>query len=305
MLNSLLNDFKKRNNIFHDENQYINTIEYIIKNGKLVNGRNGNVYTIIGCPMHFTLENDIVPIITTKKLAINTCIKELIWFIKGQTNNNILKAQNVNIWTGNASRDFLDSRGLFDREENDLGPIYGHQWRYFNAKYNGCNTSYKNEGIDQLRYIINSLKDPNKRYSRRLILSAWNPCQLDEMALPPCHVLAHFNVINNELSCILYQRSGDVGLGVPFNIASYSILTHFIAKITGLKAKEFIYYLGNTHIYDDHIEPLKEQLNREPYQFPKIEITDRIDLDIDTVSIKDIRILDYLYHDVIKMEMRK
>ena len=305
MLNSLLNNFKKRNNSTHDENQYLNTIEFIIDNGKLTTGRNGNVYTIIGCPMHFSLENNIVPIITTKKVAIKTCIKELIWFIKGQTSNQLLNEQNVHIWDGNASREFLDSRGLYNRNENDLGPVYGHQWRFFNADYKDCNTCYKDTGIDQLRYIVNSLKDPKERYSRRLIMSAWNPCQLDEMALPPCHVLAHFNVIDDELSCILYQRSGDVGLGVPFNISSYSILTHFIAKITGLKAKEFIYYLGNTHIYDDHLEPLREQIKREPLTFPKIKISERGDLDIDNVNIDDIEIVNYKYHETIKMEMRK
>tara|TARA_Y100000816_G_scaffold276561_1_gene245841 strand:+ start:392 stop:1309 length:918 start_codon:yes stop_codon:yes gene_type:complete len=305
MLNTLLNDFKKRNGIYHEENQYLNTIEYIINNAPLTNSRNGNVYTIIGCPMHFTLTNNKLPVLTSKKVAIKTCIKELLWFINGSTDNNLLNAQNVHIWDGNGSRDFLDSRGLIHNNVNDLGPVYGHQWRFFNAEYKDCNTSYKNKGVDQLRYIINSLKDPKERYSRRLILSAWNPCQLDEMALPPCHVLAHFNVINDELSCILYQRSGDVGLGVPFNIASYSVLTHIIAKICGLIPKEFIYYLGNTHIYDDHLEPLKQQINRRPYDFPTLEINDRNDLDIDNITIDDFKINNYKYHDTISMTMRK
>lgn len=305
MLNTLLNDFKKRNDIYHEENQYLNTIEYIINNAPLTNSRNGNVYTIIGCPMHFTLTNNKLPVLTSKKVAIKTCIKELLWFINGSTDNNLLNAQNVHIWDGNGSRDFLDSRGLIHNNVNDLGPVYGHQWRFFNAEYKDCNTSYKNKGVDQLRYIINSLKDPKERYSRRLILSAWNPCQLDEMALPPCHVLAHFNVINDELSCILYQRSGDVGLGVPFNIASYSVLTHIIAKICGLIPKEFIYYLGNTHIYDDHLEPLKQQIQRRPYDFPTLEINDRNDLDIDNITIDDFKINNYKYHDTISMTMRK
>ena len=305
MLNTLLNDFKKRNDIYHEENQYLNTIEYIINNAPLTNSRNGNVYTIIGCPMHFTLTDNKLPVLTTKKVAIKTCIKELLWFINGSTDNNLLNAQNVHIWDGNGSRDFLDSRGLIHNNVNDLGPVYGHQWRFFNAEYKDCNTSYKNKGVDQLRYIINSLKDPKERYSRRLILSAWNPCQLDEMALPPCHVLAHFNVINDELSCILYQRSGDVGLGVPFNIASYSVLTHIIAKICGLIPKEFIYYLGNTHIYDDHLEPLKQQIQRRPYDFPTLEINDRNDLDIDNITIDDFKINNYKYHDTISMTMRK
>lgn len=305
MLNILLNNFKERNNEKHDEYQYLNTVEYIINNGSSVIGRNGKVFTIIGCPMHFNLENNIIPVLTTKKVAIKTCIKELIWFIKGQTDNNILNSQNVHIWDDNASRDFLDSRNLYDRVINDLGPIYGHQWRHFNAEYKDCKTDYNEKGIDQLKNIINILKDPKERYSRRLIMTAWNPCQINDMALPPCHVLVHFNVINDELSCILYQRSGDVGLGVPFNIASYSILTHLIAKLTGLKAKEFIYYLGNTHIYDNHVEPLKEQIKRKAYKFPNIKISDRDNLEIDNININDIEIIDYKYHDVIKMEMRK
>jgi len=135
-------------------------------------------------------------------------------------------------------------------------------------------------------------------------MSAWNPCQLDEMALPPCHILAQFNVINNKLSCSLYQRSGDVGLGVPFNIASYSILTHILAKHCNLKAKEFIYYLGNTHIYDDHIEELKYQIQRKPYDFPKIYINKVLD-NIEEYTLENIEIQNYVSHPPIKMEMRK
>ena len=205
---------------------------------------------------------------------------------------------------GNGSRDFLDSRGLTNLEEDDLGPVYGHQWRHFNAPYVNCETDYTNKGIDQLEYIIKCLKDPVERYSRRLVMSAWNPCQLEEMALPPCHVLAQFNVVNDELSCSLYQRSGDVGLGVPFNIASYSILTHIIAKHCNLKAKEFVYYLGNTHIYDDHINELKIQIERNPYKFPKINIKNTYN-SIDEYKICDIDIINYEYHPSIKMEMRK
>jgi thymidylate synthase len=305
MLNYLLKDFKNIENYFHDENQYLNTIKYIIENGSLINSRNGNVYTTIGCPMHFNLENNTIPILTTKKVAIKTCIKELIWFIKGQTDNKILKNQNVHIWDDNGSRDFLDSRGLTNRNKDDLGPIYGYQWRHFNNQYENCTSDYSGKGIDQLKYIIDSLKHPTEKYSRRLIMTAWNPCQIDEMALPPCHVLCHFNVIDNNLSCILYQRSGDVGLGVPFNISSYCLLTHLIAKICNLNAKEFIYYLGNTHIYDDHIESLKEQILRKPLEFPKIKISDRDNLDIDNISLEDIEIINYQHYDSIKMKMRK
>lgn len=294
----------ERNGKNHDENQYLNLIQYIIEKGVLINGRNGNVLTVIGCPMHFNLLENTIPILTTKKVAWKTCAKELFWFINGKTDNKLLQEQNVHIWDGNASRDFLDSRNLTNLEENDLGPVYGHQWRHFNANYINCHTNYQGKGVDQLQYIIDCLNDPNERYSRRLVMSAWNPEQIDEMALPPCHVLVQFNVIRDELSCILYQRSGDVGLGVPFNIMSYSLLTHIIAKHCNLKAKEFIYYLGNTHIYDDHVDALKEQIKREPYDFPKINIKNKHD-NINNYNIDDIEIDNYKYHNTIKMAMRK
>ena len=192
----------------HDENQYINLITHINKYGVMVEGRNGLAKTVIGGVMYFNLENGIMPILTTKKVAWKTCLKELIWFISGKTDNKILKEQKVKIWNGNGSREFLDSRGLSNLREDDLGPVYGHQWRHFNAKYSSCNEDYEGKGVDQLDEIIKILKDPKQRSSRRMVMSAWNPCQLNEMALPPCHVLVQFNVLNNKLFCSLYQRSG-------------------------------------------------------------------------------------------------
>ena len=206
----------------------------------------------------FSLENNVLPLLTTKKVAWKTCLRELLWFVRGETNNKILTDQKCNIWKGNASREFLDSRGLTHLREDDLGPIYGHQWRHFNARYTTCDEDYIGKGVDQLQNIIDLLKNPETRSSRRMIMSAWNPEQLDEMALPPCHILLQFNVTQcNKLSCSMYQRSGDVGLGVPFNIASYSFLTYMIAKHCDLEPYEFIYHIGNAHIYDDHIEKLK------------------------------------------------
>jgi len=292
------------NNKFHDEYQYLKLIKHIIEHGVMINGRNGFALTIYGSAMHFNLANNVIPILTTKRIAWKTCAKELFWFLSGSTNNDILQKQNVHIWDGNASRDFLDSRGLEHFRENDLGPVYGHQWRHYNAPYLDCDTDYTGQGIDQISYIIDNLKDPVNRYSRRLVLSAWNPQQLHEMALPPCHVLAQFNVIGNELSCSLYQRSGDVGLGVPFNIASYSLLTHIIAKHCGLVAKEFIYFLGNAHIYDDHISEIKKQTNRDPLVFPLIEIK-TVHENIEDYTLNDIEIKDYNSYESIKMEMRK
>ena len=163
---------------------------------------------------------------------------------------------------------------------------------------------YTNKGIDQLKYIINSLKDKEKRYSRRLIMSAWNPCQLNEMALPPCHVLVQFNVIDDKLSCALTQRSCDIGLGVPFNILSYSLLTHLIAKHCDLEVDEFVYFMGNVHIYDDHIEPLKKQIENDILEFPTLRINSKRDT-IDDYRLEDFELLNYKHNEVINMKMRK
>ena len=287
----------------HDENQYLKLVSDVLTEGVMEDGRNGKVLTVFGSAMHFSLKDNTIPLLTTKKLAWKTCLRELLWFIRGQTSNEVLKKQNVHIWDGNASREFLDSRVLTNLKENDLGPIYGHQWRHFNAKYSDCNTDYKDQGFDQLDYIIKCLKDTKERNSRRLVMSAWNPCQLDEMALPPCHILCQFNVTDgNKLSCSLYQRSCDLGLGVGFNIASYSFLTHLIAHHCNLEVLDFYYYLGNCHIYEQHIEPLREQIIREPYKFPKIVIKNKYE-DIISYNVDDFEILDYEFHPLIKMEM--
>lgn len=285
------------------EQQYLDLIQDIIDNGNLVEGRNGNTLTVFGRSMRFSLKDNKIPLLTSKKMAWKTCLKELLWFISGKTDNKILKEQKVGIWNQNSTKEYLTSIGLNDREEDDLGPVYGHQWRHFNASYTDCNTNYEGQGIDQLNDIITSLKDSDKRYSRRLIMSAWNPCQLKEMALPPCHVLAQFNVINNKLSCALYQRSCDVGLGVPFNILSYSILTHIIAKHCDLEADEFVYFMGNVHIYDDHVESLKPQLSNKLYPFPTFKISTKHE-NIDDYKMEDFSIENYVSNDKITMKMR-
>jgi len=305
MLKKSLESIKYKNSIYHEENQYLNLIDDILEENSEFDGRNGKTLSIFGSSMHFTLSNNIIPLLTTKKLAYKTCLKELLWFIMGSTDNKKLNSQNVHIWDKNSTREFLNSRGLYNNSENDLGPVYGFQWRHFNANYNDCNTDYTNNGIDQLNNIIKQLKNPETRNSRRLILTAWNPCQVHLMALPPCHVLCQFNVSNNDkLSCSLYQRSGDVGLGVPFNIASYSYLTHLIAHHCGLECHEFIYNLGNAHIYDDHIDGLKLQSNRIPYNFPSIKILNKYE-NIEDYKIDDFEIINYKYHESINLIMRQ
>ena len=288
----------------HDENQYLHLIEDILSEGTKEEGRNGATFAVFGAAMHFSLNDRRVPFLTTKRLAWKTCLKELLWFVRGNTDNALLQEQNVHIWDGNASREFLDSRGLTDRAVGDLGPVYGFQWRNFGGEYPATDPNAK-KGVDQLQLVIDALKDPERRTSRRLLISAWNPCQLDEMALPPCHVLMQFHVTHGTLlSCSLYQRSGDVGLGVPFNIASYSILTHLLAHHCGLEAHEFAYYLGNAHIYDDHVEALQQQLKREPYEFPKLAIR-ALHEDIDDYEFNEFEVQGYKCHDAIPMTMRQ
>ena len=287
---------------------YLNLVRNIIKHGAKEVGRNGTTYTKVGAMLRFSLKNQKIPLLTTKKLAWRVCLKELLWFINGDTNNNLLQEQNVKIWNGNGTRKFLDSRGLNHLKENDLGPVYGHQWRFWNAPYSrefGCSEDYKGKGIDQLQNVIDEINKSKEtgEASRRIIMSAWNPEQLDEMALPPCHVLSQYHLVNNKLSCTLYQRSGDVGLGVPFNIASYSFLTHLLAKHCGLEAGQFVHFIGNAHIYDDHIEPLKLQLNNEPYDFPNLEIKEKRE-NIDDYKFEDFEVNNYKFHKVIKMDMR-
>lgn len=218
----------------HEEYQYLNHIKKIIEKGKKRLDRTGvGTYSIFGAQMRYSLKNDVFPLLTTKRVFWRGVVEELLWFIRGSTNAFELREKNVHIWDANSTREFLDAVGLKDREEGDLGPIYGFQWRHFGAEYKGMHSDYKNKGIDQLAQVIQTIK--TKPTDRRIIMCAWNPIDIPEMALPPCHCLVQFFVEDDELSCLLYQRSADMGLGVPFNIASYSLLTYMIAHVTGLK----------------------------------------------------------------------
>lgn len=287
------------------ERQYLNLIKNIIRTGNKVVGRNGPVYSKLGVMMQYNLRDGQMPLITTKKLAWKTCLRELLWFIKGVPDNNLLTKNNVKIWNGNSTREYLDSVGLEHYREGELGPIYGYQWRNWNKPYVGIDKADVSNkgGIDQLQNIIDALKDKEKRHSRRLIMTAWNPEQIEEMALPPCHVLSQFHVSEqNELSCTLYQRSGDVGLGIPFNIASYSFLTHILAKHTGLYPGKFIHFIADAHIYEEHIPELNEQIRKKPFLFPSILVNKRDD--IEDYSMNDIKIFNYRYHKGNKMRMK-
>jgi thymidylate synthase len=295
-----LNSFFEEKNI--EEYQYLNLVSDIIEKGTWEEGRNGKTKSIFGGMMRYSLKDGQIPILTTKKTAWKTCLKELLWFIRGKTNNKLLTEQGVHIWDGNSTPEFIKSRGLNHYSEGELGPIYGHQWRHFNAKWEG-DEDYTGDGVDQLQQIIDALKDPKQRTSRRLIMSAWNPSQLDEMALPPCHVMCQFNVHDgNKLSCALYQRSCDFFLGIPINIASYSFLTHLLAKHCGLEAYEFIHFMGNVHLYENAIDAAKLQITRKPFIFPLVSIK-QVRENINDYTVEDFEVHNYQSHEAIKVAM--
>ena len=290
----------------HEEQQYLNLIKNILENGTWEEGRNGKTKSIFGNMMRFSLKDGKIPILTTKKTAWKTCLKELLWFIRGETDNKLLQEQGVHIWDGNTTREFLDSRGLTDYREGLIGPGYGFQWRHFGGDYDSSAAGVKEggkPGVDQLQQIIDALKDPAQRTSRRLIMSAWNPQQLDQMALPPCHILCQFNIHDgNKLSCSMYQRSCDFFLGIPFNIASYSLLTHLIAKHCGLEAYEFVHFMGNCHLYDNAIDAANLQITREPFPFPTVSIK-QVRENINEYEVDDFVLENYQSHEAIKVSM--
>eukprot|EP00178_Gracilaria_changii_P002735 TRINITY_DN1400_c1_g3_i1.p1 TRINITY_DN1400_c1_g3~~TRINITY_DN1400_c1_g3_i1.p1 ORF type:complete len:482 (-),score=53.74 TRINITY_DN1400_c1_g3_i1:2538-3983(-) len=283
----------------HEENQYLNLVRRILSKGVQKGDRTGTgTLSVFGAQMRFNLRESF-PLLTTKKVFWRGVAEELFWFIKGGTNANELAEKGIHIWDGNGSREFLDSRGLTEREVGDLGPIYGFQWRHFGAEYSDMHACYDGEGTDQLKNVIETIK--NNPNDRRILLSAWNPAATDKMALPPCHLLAQFYVANGELSCQMYQRSCDMGLGVPFNIASYSLLTCLIAKVTGLTPGDFIHVLGDAHVYLNHVEALQEQLKRTARPFPKLAIRHRDH--IEDFSFDDLALEDYTPYKSLAMKM--
>lgn len=288
------------------EQQYLDLLSEIINNGKQRPDRTGTGTLGVFCrQLRFDI-SDSIPLLTTKFVPWKACVKEMLWFLKGQTDATILKEQGVHIWDGNTSRDFLDSRGLNDLPEGDVGATYGFQWRHFGADYKTCRDDYDNVGFDQISYIINELK--TNPYSRRIFMSAWNPAAIERMALPPCHVTAQFYVDEDggakHLSCHMMMRSTDVCLGLPFNIFSYASLTYLIAKLVNMVPKELIITMGDTHVYLDHVEPFKEQLTRETFPFPRLVIHDEVlSKTIDCITVDDFSLDGYIHHPPIKAKM--
>ena len=254
--------------------QYLDALQHIMDNGEEVSDRTGiGTYSVFGYQMQFNLQSGF-PAVTTKKLAWRSVIGELLWFLEGSTDERRLAELTFSknrsdligaktIWTANADAQGVELGYTNDDLVKQLGPVYGHQWRHFD-RADGENENK----TDQIAWLINEiLINP---HSRRLILSAWNPNQINEMALPPCHTLAQFRVMNGKLSCQLYQRSADMFLGVPFNIASYSLLTHMIAQICNLKLGSFVWVGGDCHIYKNHSEQVTQQLKRKPQKLPNL-----------------------------------
>jgi thymidylate synthase len=260
--------------------QYLDFLQDILHNGTKKEDRTGTgTVSVFGRQMRFDLE-DGFPLVTTKKLHLKSIIHELLWFLKGDTNIAYLKENKVRIWD-----EWAD-------EEGNLGPVYGHQWRSWSAP-NG-------DTIDQISNVINDIK--NNPDSRRLIVSAWNPADVPNMALPPCHLLFQFYVADGKLSCQLYQRSADSFLGVPFNIASYALLTMMVAQVTGLKPGEFVHTIGDAHIYLNHIEQVEMQLTRDPKPLPKMKLNPSV-TNIFDFTFDDFELVDYEAHPHIKGEV--
>lgn len=286
---------------------YINLLKYVLENGKERKERTGtNTISCFGQQIKFDISTS-VPVLTTKKMAWRSCIIELLWFLRGETNIKTLQEQGVKIWNANTTRDFLDKNEREHIKEGEIGAGYGFQWRHFGGDYG----SEIPGGFDQISYIINELK--TNPMSRRIFLSAWNPLQMEDMALPPCHVSCQFYVEEsdeigepNYLSCHLYQRSVDCFLGLPFNIFSYTVLTYLLANICNLKPKELIISMGDVHIYKNHIEQVNIQIKREPYPSPQLNIIGGGIAEIkkiDEFTINDFELINYHHHPAIVGEM--
>lgn len=286
----------------HQEYQYLDIISSILVNGESREDRTGTgTLATFGQRMEFDLA-DGFPLLTTKRVGFKTVLRELLWIIAGDTNAKKLQEKGVRIWDGNTSREFLDNNGLFHLPEGDIGELYGHFWRHWGAEYKTCRNDYTGKGIDQLQKVINQIKE--NPHSRRHVITAWNPSAEGNQVLTACHCLFQFYVSNdNRLSCQMYQRSADFMLGIPFNIASYSLLTHMIAHICGLKVGKFIHITGDTHIYSDHLEGANEQVLRTPRPFPLLKINARGVTCIDDFTEDMFSIEEYNPHSKIDMKM--
>lgn len=276
--------------ILHPEHQYLRILRALLERGVYREGRNGGTHGLFGEQMRFDLQQGF-PLLTTKKVHFKSILVELLWFIRGETNIKFLHDHGVTIWD-----EWAD-------EDGELGPVYGKQWRSW-EDFSRAETQWIDDDawiveparIDQLANVIKSLRDDP--YGRRHIITAWNPAEIDDMALPPCHCLFQFHVAEGRLNCHLYQRSADWFLGIPYNVASYALLTHLVAREVGLQPGDFVHSFGDLHLYANHVEQAKLQLEREPYRFPTIEIDSY--LDIFHLQPRHIELQNYCSHAGIK-----
>lgn len=275
----------------HVDSQYLNLLRAILEQGVKKSDRTGvGTTSIFGHQMRFPLDKGF-PILTTKKVHFKSVAMELLWMLSGDTNIKFLKDNNVKIWD-----QWADEKG-------DLGPVYGFQWRHFDGDYHGIRLGFphpSSRGTDQIKDAVDQLK--NNPDSRRIIVSAWNPNHVSWQSLPPCHTLFQLYVANGKLSCHLYQRSADVLIGVPFNIASYALLTHMFAQVAGLQVGDFIHSFGDVHIYNNHIEQVKEQLSRDPRPMPTLELNPNV-TDIFQFKYEDFKLVGYDPHPAIKADV--
>lgn len=293
-----------------EEYQYLNIIEDLIKNGDFRGTRNSNTWSLFSKSMEFDLSKTF-PILTTKKLFFRGVFEELLFFLKGDTNTNHLKEKGVNIWNENTNRQFLDKNGLINYNEGDMGPMYGYNWLHYGAEYKGMNNDYNQAGFNQLKYCIELIK--NDPHSRRIILTTYNPSQAKEGVLYPCHGLfVQFYVEKgNKLSCLMCQRSGDIFLGVPFNLTSYSLLVYMLCEVINndesYKGVKFtpgrlIIQLGDVHLYEDHYSAAIRQILREPFMFCNIKFTRKIK-NLTDFKFEDIELTNYYFYPNILAKM--
>lgn len=298
---AVLTQYKRK----HEESQYLDLLLKLITSGSHLNDRTGiGIYSLFGAQMRFDCST-FFPLLTTKKTYFKGIVEELLWFMKGRTDSKELESVGVNIWRGNTSREYLDDHGFHDREVGDIGPGYGHQWRHWNATYSSPAEDYTDKGIDQLKKCIQDIKKEKEtgEHDRRIVMIAWNPEQIADMSLPPCHVLVQFYLNRDNLSLHMYQRSADMFLGVPFNIASYALLLKIVAKLSGTKPKDLIMSFGDVHLYTNHLFAVTEQLKNSPHRFPTISLDIDENMDIEDITSDRIKLNDYSHHPAIRAPM--
>ena len=289
-----------------EEQNYLDLMKEIIDNGVPSGDRTGTgTNSLFGRMLKYDIRDGKLPLLTSKRTFIRGIIEEMLFFVSGNTDCTKLQEKGIHIWDGNTTREFLDNRGLNHLPVGDMGAGYGFQWKHFGAEYKDCKTDYTDQGYDQIQNAINLIK--NNPQSRRILISGWNPADLYKMALPPCHVVYQFyvNVDKKELSCLLYQRSSDYFLAANYNSTGAIILTHMLAHICGLKTGEFTHFLGDTHVYSNHIEQCKTQMERSTMPFPKLVVnpSNREIKDITDFRYEDFKVVNYYPHPTIKADM--